>query len=76
MTTGQHREKSEVIDLENPASNCNHYLPYPVESGTWSAVGGLLYGDTPFVCGGHKNQGSNCYVLGNNTVQATLSHKR
>ncbi len=79
MTTGypsQDSVRSEVIDLENPDSNCEDYLPYPISSGTYGAVGGLLYGDTPFICGGDTGQGSNCYFLGNSEVQATLAADR
>ena len=66
--------KSEIIDLENLDSICDDYL---ADLGrTDGVVGGLLYGDTPFICGGNFGQGFKCYIFGNSTVQTSLSTNR
>ena len=46
--------------------------PYPASSKNYGAVGGLLYGDTPFICGDDR-QYSNCYILGNSTVLSSAT---
>ncbi len=79
VTTGNPQESSvtsEIIDLDNPELECEDYLPYPNPNGTSNAVGGLLFGNTPYVCGGRDyviHESRMCYFLGNNTVQNKLS---
>ena len=64
---------SEIIDIENPDLTCDDYYDYP-GSVLDGAVGGLLSGDRPFICGGGST--ANCYILGNSSVQATMTRSR
>ncbi len=78
VATGYPREKSvisEVIDLNNPSSNCNDFDPYPVDAGTYGAVGGLVYGTSPFICAGDPGN-DKCYFLGDSNVQTTMKVSR
>ncbi len=68
---------TEIIDLENPDSKCDDYLPYPLSQGTYGAVGGLLANDKPLICGGiNKYEQQKCFHLGNSTVQAETAERR
>ncbi len=65
VTTGEPHHQtegaSEIIDLSNPVGDCTDYLPYPGD-GIHGAIGGLINGASPFVCGGYPET-LNCYNL-------------
>ncbi len=66
--------KSEVIDLLNPNSTCQDYLPYHDPEGTFGAYGGLLNNTQPVVCSYNFNEEMNqCYFLGDGTPQMNMS---
>ena len=70
ITTGTFRIvgriNDAIIDVENSSFSCNKFRrPFPVR--LWGATGGLIRGQTPFVCGGndYTNQRTSrdCYKL-------------
>ncbi len=78
MTTGYPYEESrtsEVIDLSNPPSECNDFGSYPIINGNIGAVGGLLNGTTPFICGGDPADYL-CYFLGDPDPKAVMKESR
>ncbi len=67
---------SEVIDIENPNQTCDDYFEYPGYA-VYAAVGGMLSGNRPFLCGGFDGDVSNrCYILGDSNIQALMLEKR
>ncbi len=81
MTTGSigggfDTNVTEIIDLENPGSTCDDYLPYPNENGASGAVGGLLANGKPLICGGFHDHPEKCFYLGNSSIQAETGQSR
>ena len=83
VATGHPRTSStqtELFDLENPNNNCTYSGDYPISAGVSHAVGGLLAGDKPIICGGFNGSSSNiireCYFLGSSEVVATMREPR
>ena len=51
----------EVIDLSSSAKTCQNFTQYPLY--VKGAVGGLVDGQTPMVCGGQASSTTNlCYL--------------
>ena len=52
-------------------------MAYPVDNVPYGAVGALINGTTPFICGGYPATGlpagHKCYFLGNSNVMATMT---
>ena len=71
VTTGD-RIENEVIDLLDENSVCDDLLESPY--GTRAAIGGLINGIDPIVCGGYGNA-NECFIIGTNE-QIQLNHAR
>ena len=67
-------EESEIIDLENPSSNCQSWPSF--KNGTYGAFGGLIRDTFVLLCGGYTSNefSSKCVKLGPNTYEEVYTH--
>ena len=63
---GRNYDKDIIIDVENSTFTCNKFRKqFPVE--LYGTIGGLIKGQTPFICGGYdrtnRRNSRDCYKL-------------